>query len=477
MKRNLSMLMDFYELTMANGYFDAGFEEKEAVYDLYFRDIPDSGGFAVFAGLEQVVEILENLHFSEEDITYLKGKKLFSERFLAYLRTFTFTASVYAMQEGTPVFPNEPLLIVKGKLIEAQLIETILLLSINYPTLIATKASRITMAAKGRAVMEFGARRAHSYDASIYGARAAVIAGCVGTSNTLADQLYGVNALGTMAHSYVQSFPSEYEAFKAYATTYPNDTVLLVDTYSTLKSGLPNAIRVHKEVLEPRGYRLKAIRIDSGDLAYLSKEARKMLDQASMHSTKIIASNALNEFLIQDLITQGACIDTFGVGENLITAKSDAVLGGVYKLAAITENNTLTPKIKLSDNVVKTTVPGFKQVYRFYDKTTHNAIADVITLHDEVINADEPYLLFDMHFPQKQKWVTDFYACPLLVKIFDQGKRVYDLPSTEHIKQYHKQQMNTLWDELKRLNKPHQYYVDLSLPLWTLRDKLMRDKR
>ncbi len=475
-ERKLTLLMDFYELTMSYGYFNDHKHEEIAVFDVFYRSIPDQGGYAILAGLETVCEYVENLTFTASEIAYLESKKIFSKEFLDYLKTFKFTADIYAMREGTPVFPHEPLLVVKGKLIECQLLETAILLAINHQTLIATKARRIVNAAQGRAVMEFGARRAHGYDASIYGARAAYIAGAVGTSNTFADYVYGIPALGTMAHSYVQSYDTEYEAFLSYAKSFPNSTTLLVDTYDTLRQGIPNAIKVHNEYLKPNGYYLKGIRLDSGDLTYLTKKAREMLDEAGLTETKIIVSNALDEYLIKELIHQGAKIDTFGVGERLVTARSEAVFGGVFKLAAIEQEGVLVPKIKVSENVQKTTIPGFKQVYRFFDEN-NKAIADVITLHDEVIDESKPYELFDPNFTWKRKTVTNFKAVPLLIPIYKNGKRVYDLPKIDEIRQYCKSQIDTLWDEVLRLERPHQYYVDLSLKLWVLKDNLIHKHR
>lgn len=471
-ERKLSLLMDFYELTMANGYYKDNKEHQIAVFDVFFRSIPDQGGYAVFAGLEQVIQYIQELTFDEDEISFLRSKKVFDESFLTYLSHFKFSSDVYAMEEGTPIFPKEPILIIKGPIIECQLVETMILLTINHQSLIATKGSRIVHAAQGRAVLEFGARRAHGYDASIYGARAAYIAGAVGSSNTYVDYMYNIPALGTMAHSFVQSYDTEYEAFLAYAKTYPNNTVLLVDTYNTLKQGLPNAIRIHKEFLEPQGYRLKGIRLDSGDLTYLTKEARKMLDQCGLTDTKITVSNSLDEYLIKELIHQGAQIDAFGVGERLVTARSEAVFGGVFKLSAIEVNGKLVPKIKISDNVQKTTIPGFKQVYRFYDESGM-AEADVITLHDEIIDPNKPYHLFDPNFPWKSKTIEKFTAKPLLHPIFEKGKLVYKLPDLKDIRSYAKEEHSTLWPEVLRLEKPHEYYVDLSQKLWDLQQELI----
>ncbi|MDY3196276.1 MAG: nicotinate phosphoribosyltransferase [Paracholeplasma sp.] len=470
--RNLSMLIDFYELTMANSYFHHH-KNEEAVFDLFFRSVPDDGGYAVMAGLEQAIQYIQELKFDEKDIDYLRTKQLFDEGFLTYLLNFKFSCDVSAIKEGTPIFPNEPVMVVRGPIIECQLVETMLLLTINHQSLIATKTSRIVYAAKGRSVLEFGSRRAQGYDAANFGARAAYIAGVIGSANTMTDRDFKIPALGTMAHSFVQSFDNEYDAFLAYAKTYPDSTVLLVDTYSTIHSGLPNAIRVYNDYLKPMGKTLKGIRIDSGDLTYLSKKAREMLDAAGLAETKITVSNSLDEYLIANLVQQGAQIDAFGVGERLITSKSDSVFGGVYKLAALKDNGAMIPKMKLSDNVVKTTNPGVKKLYRLFDQSSNKAIADVVTLDTEVINENEPYLLFDPNFPWKQKLVSDFKAVSLLEPIFKKGKLVYQKPSLEEIRSYHKEQMSTLWDEVKRFENPHPYYVDLSRKLWQLKQDLI----
>ncbi|NLK12229.1 MAG: nicotinate phosphoribosyltransferase [Candidatus Phytoplasma sp.] len=475
--KKLTLMTDFYELTMANGYFKDNRKDEIAVFDVFFRRVPDGGGYAIFAGLEQVIEYIQNLKFDQDEIKYLKSKNMFDEGFLKYLENFKFTCDVFAMKEGSAIFPNEPILIVRGPIIECQLIETMILLTINHQSLIATKASRIVKEAKGRLVMEFGARRAHGGDAALYGARAAYIGGVAGTSNTLADYKFGIPALGTMAHSYVQSFEDEYDAFKSYALNYPDNTVLLIDTYDTLNDGLPNAIRVHNEILKPMGKYLKGVRIDSGDLAYLTKKVREILDENGLEETKITVSNALDEYLIRDLVTvQEAKIDSFGVGERLITARSEAVFGGVYKLAALKKGDEYMPKIKLSNNASKTTIPGFKQVYRFYDEE-NKAIADVITLHDEIINPNEPYLLFDPVYPWKQKLVTNFTVKKLLIPIFEKGKLVYDIPKLSEVKAYAQEERSTLWKEVLRLERPHQYYVDLSQPLWDLREQLIATYR
>lgn len=476
-ERKLSLLTDFYELTMANAYFNDSRKDEIAVFDLFFRRIPDNGGYAIFAGLEQVIDYLKNLNFNDAEIKFLRQKKIFNEDFLVYLKNFKFSCDVYSFEEGTPIFPNEPIMVIKGPIIECQLIETFLLLSINFQSLIATKAARIVRSAQGKPVLEFGARRAHSYDAAILGARAAYIGGVIGSSNTFADYRYQVPAFGTMAHSYIQSFKNEYEAFKSYALNFPDNTVLLVDTYDTLNSGIPNVIKVNEEVLKPLGKTVAGIRIDSGDLAYLSIKARQLLDEAGMTETKISVSNSLDEYLIKDLLTnQNAKIDQFGVGERLITSRSEAVFGGVYKLSAIQKGKDLIPKIKISDNTAKTTIPGFKQVYRFYDQQ-QKAIADVITLFNEVIDESKPYRLFDPNHPWKEKIVTKYQAVPLLKPIFKAGKCIYQTPTINDIRKYSRLQLDTLWQEMLRLDYPHQYYVDLSQALWDLRQIMIDDYR
>ncbi len=475
-RENLSMLCDFYELTMSNGYFLNGFYTRNTYFDVFFRTVPDGGGFAIAAGLEQVVHYIEQLHFDEEDIDYLRSKHIFDEKFLDYLREFKFTGDIYAVPEGTPVFPNEPILTVRAPAIEAQLIETFVLLAINHQSLIATKAKRIVRAAQGRVVLEFGSRRAQGIDGAVIGARAAYIGGCAGTACTLTDELYGVPAGGTMAHSWVQMFDSEYEAFKTYCELYPNNTTLLVDTYNTLKSGVPNAIRAFKDVLVPKGITNFAIRLDSGDIAYLSRQARKLLDEAGLSCCKITASNALDEHLICDLLMQGACIDTFGVGERLITARSAPVFGGVYKLVAVeAPDGTVIPKIKVSENTSKITNPHFKKVYRFFDNESGKALADELCVYDEVIDPDTPHTIFDPNATWKTKTLTNFTVKELHVPIFKNGKRVYDLPSIHDIQAYCTEQVNLLWDEVQRFENPHTYYVDLSRRLWDIKRLLLRD--
>lgn len=472
-ERNLSMLMDFYELTMSNGYFQKGLKDSIVYFDMFYRKNPDGGGFAIAAGLEQIVDYIKNLRFTKENIDFLRSKNIFSEEFLNYLLNFKFSGSIYAIPEGTPVFPNEPILTVKAKAIEAQLLETMILVSINHQSLIATKANRIVRAAKGRDVLEFGARRSQGYDGAIYGARAAYIGGVVGTATTIADEIFGVPAIGTMAHSWIQLFGDEFLAFETYARTYPDSCVLLVDTYNILKSGVPNAIRVAKEVLEPMGKRLKGIRLDSGDMSYLSKKCRQMLDSAGLNDCKITVSNSLDEYIITDLLNQGAEIDSFGVGERLVTAKSEPVFGGVYKLVAIEENGNVVPRIKISENPEKVTNPGFKQVWRLYDKSTNVAIADVITLYDEEIDDTKPYTIFDPVHTWKKKKVTDFVAKKLQVPVFIDGECVYELPKLDDIRDYCSQQLDTLWNEIKRFSFPHQYYVDLSKNLWDCKNELI----
>lgn len=474
--RNLTMLMDFYEFTMSNGFFTCGLKDKTVYFDMFFRKIPDGGGFVIMAGVEQVIEYIKNLKFYDEDIEYLRSKHMFNEGFLEYLKNFEFTCDVWAVPEGTPIFPNEPIVTVKGPAIQAQMLETMILLTINHQSLIATKANRIVRAALGRGVMEFGSRRAQGADAAIAGARAAYIGGCIGTACAMSDELYGVSALGTMAHSWIQMFDTEYEAFKVYAENYPGKCTLLVDTYNVLKSGIPNAIRVFDEVLKPKGFRPAGIRIDSGDITYLSKKCRKMLDDAGYSDCKIVASNSLDEYIIRDMLLQGAQIDLFGVGERLITSKSEPVLGGVYKLVGIEDNNGgIIPKIKISENVTKITTPGFKQVYRLYSRKDSSAIADVITLHDETIDDTTSYQIFDPEHTWKHKEVRDFYARPLLKQIFKNGECVYEQPSLDTLREYCKMEINGLWDEVKRFENPHEYYVDLSEKLWNIKHKMLED--
>ena len=473
-ERNLSMLTDFYELTMMNGYLEKGMEDTVAVFDVFFRKIPDDGGFAIFAGLEQLIDYMKNLHFTEEDIEFLRKKSCFSEKFLNYLKNFHFCCDVWSIPEGTPIFPREPIIVVKGPAVQAQLVETVTLLIANHQSLIATKANRIVRAADGRAVMEFGSRRAQNADAAILGARAAYIGGVGATACTITDKDYGVPAVGTMAHSWVQLMGSEYEAFKAYAEIYPENCTLLVDTYNVLKSGIPNAIKVFDEVLKPKGIRPKGVRIDSGDIAYLTVKAREMLDAAGYPDCGIVASNSLDEYLIRDLIQQGACINSFGVGENLITAKSDPVFGCVYKLAAVEREGVLTPVIKISESVGKITIPDFKTFYRFYSNESGKAMADYICCYDEPApDTSKPFEIFDPENTWKRKELTNVTAKKMLVPIFEKGVCVYDCPSLQEIKAYCFSQIKTLWNEVKRFENPHCYYVDLSQKLWDIRSNLL----
>lgn len=472
--RNLTMLVDFYELTMANGYFKNGIENKIAYFDMYFRRVPDGGGYCIMAGVEQLIEYLSNLHFSEDDIAYLKSKEIFCDKFLEFLINFEFTCDVWAIPEGNPVFPNEPLVIVRGPVIQAQFVETMILLTINHQTLIATKANRICRAAGDKTVMEFGSRRAQGYDGAIYGARAAAIGGCHSTACTIADQMFDIPAIGTMAHSWIQLFGDEYEAFKAWAVAYPDNCTLLIDTYNVLKSGIPNAIRVFDEVLKPLGKRPKGIRIDSGDITYLSKKCRKMLDDAGYPDCKIIVSNSLDEFIIRDVLSQGASIDAFGVGERLITARSEPVFGGVYKLVAVEdEEGNIIPRIKISENEEKITNPGFKRLIRIFDNTTHTALADLILLNDEKIDTDKPLEIFNPIHVWKRKTLTNYYVKDLLVKIFENGKVCYTNPSVMEIRDYAKKECEKLWPEILRFENPHTYYVDLSNGLWNLKHNLL----
>ncbi len=475
-EQNCSMLCDFYQLTMGNGYYKTKHAERIAYFDMFFRRVPDGGGYAIAAGLEQVISYINNLHFSEEDIDFLRGKGIFDEGFLGYLRGFKFTGDIWAVPEGTPVFPHEPLLTVRAPAIQAQLIETMVLLLVNHQSLIATKASRIVQAAADRSVMEFGSRRAQGASGALLGARAAYIGGCTGTACVLADEMYGIPATGTMAHSWVQMFDTELEAFEEYCRSYPDSTTLLVDTYNVLKSGVPNAIKAFDNILKPLGARPKGIRLDSGDIAYLSVEARKMLDEAGYPDCKIVASNSLDEYIISDLLRQGAKIDLFGVGERLITAKSESVFGGVYKLVATEENGEITPKIKISENVEKITNPHFKKFYRLYDNETGKAIADQLCVYDEDIDDAKPLTIFDPNHTWKKKRVEDFTAKELLVPVFVGGRQVYNSPAISEIRDYCEQQKRLLWDEIKRFENPHKYYVDLSKKLWDVKYSLLDSK-
>ncbi len=474
-KLNYTMLCDFYELTMSNGYFANGYKDRITYFDVFYRRCPDGGGFAIAAGLQQIIDYIQDLHFSEEDIAYLRGRNIFPEEFLAYLKDFHFTGDIWAVPEGTPIFPKEPIITVRAPAIEAQLIETFLLLQINHQSLIATKANRVVRAAEGRTVLEFGSRRAHGADAAIMGARAAYIGGCHGTACTISDQLFGVKAGGTMAHAWVQMFDSEYEAFKTYCELYPENPTLLVDTYNTLHSGIPNAIRVFNEVLKPKGLTKCGIRLDSGDMTYLSRKARKMLDDAGWTDCKISVSNSLDEHIIQDILRQGAQIDLFGVGERLITARSEPVFGGVYKLVAVEQDDgTVTPKIKISENVGKITNPHYKKLYRFFGNDTGKAIADYLCVYDETVDDSQDMVIFDPDATWKTKTVYNFTAKELQVPIFKNGELVYDCPSLEEIRTYCLEQVDKLWDEVKRFDNPHTYYVDLSQKLWDIKYGLLK---
>ena len=473
-RENLTMLRDFYKLTMANGYFLSGKKDTVSYFDVFFRSIPDKGGFAITAGLQDVVEYIQSLRFTEEDVAYLRGKGLFDEGFLDYLGSFRFTGDIWAIPEGTPVFPNEPILTVRAPAIEAQFIETYVLLALNHQSLIATKANRIVRAAEGRTVLEFGSRRAQGASGAVNGARACYIGGVHGTACTLSDERYGVPARGTMAHSWVQMFDSQYEAFKRYCEIYPHNATLLVDTYNTLRSGIPDAIRAFNEVLRPRGITQCGIRIDSGDMAYLTRKARQMLDEAGWTECKISVSNSLDEYIIKDILAQGAKIDLFGVGERMITAKSEPVFGGVYKVCAV-ENaaGEIVPKIKVSENVGKITNPHYKKVWRFYGRDTGKAIADYLSVWDERVDDSGDFEIFDPEAVWKRKTVYNFEAKELQVPIFRNGELVYELPGLEEIRSYCAAQVETLWDEVKRFDNPHHYYVDLSQKLWDIKQSML----
>lgn len=471
---NYTMLCDFYELTMGNGYFENGYKDRICYFDVFYRNVPDNGGFVIACGLEQVVEYINNLHFDDNDIEYLRSKKIFSEDFLEYLRNFRFSGDIWAVSEGTVVFPNVPIMTIRAPAIQAQLIETFVLLTINHQSLIATKTSRIVRAANGRAISEFGSRRAHGPDAAILGARAAYIAGAAGTACALTDELYGVPATGTMAHSWVQMFDSEYEAFKAYCKVYPDSATLLVDTFNVLKSGVPNAIRVFDEVLKPLGKRPKGIRLDSGDITYLSCKARKMLDDAGYPDCKIVASNSLDEYIIRDMLIQGAQVDLYGVGERLITSKSSAVLDGVYKLVAVDgDNGEIIPKIKISENVQKITNPHFKKVYRIYDNENFKAVADLLCVYDESIDNAKPIELFDPAYTWKRQTLSNYTARELLIPIFEDGKQVYKLPALDEIRAHCERELQTMWEAVLRFENPHEHYVDLSQKLWNIKNDLL----
>lgn len=470
------LVTDFYEFSMAYAYFKQNKHKTIGYFDVFVRSIPDQGGYYVFNGLHKIIDYIQNYKFDEKQLAYLQKTGEYDDDFIDYLRNLDLTINMYAVKEGTPVFANEPVVTVIGNLVEAQLIESFLLQSINYSSLIATKASRMVQVDKSKTYMEFGTRRAHGTDASIEGARAAYLAGFDATACTEAGMKYDIPVSGTMAHSYVQIYNDEYDAFLDFAKVHPTECTLLVDTYDTLKSGVPNAIKVAQDYLIPNGYRLKGIRLDSGDLAYLSKQARIQLDEAGMTDTVIVASNSLDEFTITDLMLQNAPIDSFGIGERLITSRSHPVMGGVYKVVASMQDGKVIPTIKLSDTIEKITNPGFKRLYRFYDNDSNKAVADLITLHHEEIAEDE-YEIFSPTEPWKRKKLTNYYYKELQIPIFSNGKLVYDVPSIEEVRKYHQQQMNTLWPEVKRLSKPHLYFVDLSQELFDLKNDLIAEKR
>ena len=470
---NNTLLCDFYELTMANGYFELGKGDEITYFDVFFRKVPDGGGFAIAAGLEQVVEYIKTLKFTDEDIDFLRSKGIFGEEFLSYLSNFRFSGDIYAVPEGTPIFPGEPIMVVRAPAIEAQFIETFVLLCLNHQSLIATKANRIVRAAGGRPVAEFGSRRAQGADGAVLGARAAYIGGCAATACTISDRDYAIPATGTMAHSWVQMFDTAYEAFVSYCKLYPTNATLLVDTYDVIKSGVPNAIRAFKEILLPQGITKCGIRLDSGDIAYLSKKARRMLDAAGLHDCKIIVSNSLDENIIRDLIHQGAQIDSFGVGERLITAKSNPVFGGVYKLVAKEKDGEVIPKIKISENPEKITTPHFKKIYRIYDNETGKASADLLCVFDETLDESRPLEIFDPVETWKKKQFENYTLRELLVPVFIGGECVYKTPSITEMRDYCREQVDTLWDEVKRFENPHKYYVDLSQKLWNVKHELL----
>lgn len=477
-ERNLSMVMDFYELTMANGYFKDQDLDTKVVFDVFYRKNPEGAGYTIFAGLEQVIEYIQNLHFSKEDVEYLREQNIFNEEFLTYLENFKFTGDIYAIPEGTIMYPTEPILTVVAPIIDAQIVETAILHEINHQSLIATKASRIVRAANGRAVSDFGARRAHNSDSAVYGARAAYIGGVKSTATVLAGQMFDIPISGTMAHSWVMFYKDEYTAFKKYAENYPDATVLLVDTYDVLKSGIPNAIRVAKEVLEPMGKRLKGIRIDSGDLAYLSKKVRKMLDEAGLEDCIIVASNSLDEYTISSLLNnQGAKIDAFGVGERLITSSEEPVFGAVYKIAAVQENGEFVPRIKISENVVKITNPGYKKLYRIYNEEG-KAIADMLALADQDLDFSKPQRYVDPQQPWKNRFFTNCTAKELQVPIFKNGELVYEMPKLKEIVDYVQDQLNNvIWEEEQRFENPHIHYVDMSPELYEMKMSLLHDSK
>lgn len=477
MARNLSMVMDLYEMTMSNGYFEEHNKGTRVAFDVFYRKNPDDGGFAIFAGLEQVIDYILNLHFDSSDIEYFRELNIFNEDFLSFLSDFRFTGDMYAFPEGTVMYPNEPIITVIAPLIDAQLIETALLLQVNHQSLIATKTRRIVNAANGRAISDFGARRAHNMDAAVYGARAAYIGGAVSTATVLAGKMFGIPVSGTMAHSWVMFYKDEYDAFKRYAELYPDNTVLLVDTYDVIESGVPNAVKVAKEVLEPMGKRLKGIRIDSGDLAYLSKKARKMLDTAGLEDCSIIISNSLDEFTITSLINQGAKVDSMGVGERLITARSEPVFGAVYKLAAVEENGIFVPRIKISENVEKITNPGLKKVYRIYD-TYGSAVADLIAKADETVDLSKPFRYVDPKKPWKNRYFEGFTAKELQIPVILNGQVVYERKNVKEIADYVRQQLDKeIWVEEQRFENPHIHYMDMTPDYYEMKMELLNDSR
>lgn len=473
--RHLTLLCDFYELTMARGYFHSEIKDQIAYFDVFFRKVPDGGGYAIAAGLEQIIEYIKSIRFENEDIEYLRSKKVFDEEFLSYLKGFRFTGDIWAVPEGTVIFPNEPIMTVRAPAMEAQFIETFILLIFNHQCLVATKASRIVRAAQGRPVSEFGSRRAHGPDAALYGARAAYIGGCSSTACALSDIMFGVPAGGTMAHSWVQMFDTEYEAFKTYCQLYPNNPTLLVDTYNVLESGIPNAIKAFKEVLTEEQRQSCAVRLDSGDITYLTKKIRKILDANILPKCRITVSNSLDEYIIRDILMQGACVDAFGVGERMITSKSEPVFGCVYKLAAVEgKNGKIIPKIKISENIIKITNPDFKKLYRFYSKDTGKAEADLLTVYDEVIDKTQPYELFDPTHVWKRKLMENYELRELLVPIFINGECVYTSPSVTEIRENCRRELESMWDEVLRFENPHNYYVDLSQRLWDEKHALLK---
>lgn len=474
-ERNLSMVMDFYELTMSNGYFSDNIvnSRQRAAFDVFYRKNPDNGGYAIFAGLQQIIEYVQNLHFDEDDIKYLRSFKIFDENFLDYLRGFKFKGDLYAFPEGTIMYPNEPVITVVAPLIDTQLIETAILLQVNHQSLIATKTSRIVKAAQGRAVSDFGARRAHNVDAAVYGARAAYIGGADSTATVLAGKAFGIPVSGTMSHSWVMYYEDEYTAFQKYAQRYPDACTLLVDTYDVLKSGVPNAIKVAKEVLEPQGRRLKGIRIDSGDLAYLSKKAALMLTDADMADCNIIASNSLDEFTVTSLINQNAAIDAFGVGERLITAKSEPVFGAVYKLAAVAEQGIFNPRIKISENVEKVTNPGLKSVYRIYNEAGRS-VADLIAKQSETFNFSKPLRYVDPAIPWRQRFFENYKVKELQLPVFRNGELIYKTPSLREIRRYVQYQLqNEVWSEELRFENPHKHYLDFTPDYYAMKMEML----